>query len=121
MYARATTELTIYRGNTEQFVFDFFDRSGATDTPIDVAAAFTDIRGAIRVRKSSDSRLILLKTLGSGITISNTNRVEVNYTAEETQAIDAGVYWFDLKTIDPQGREVTFFSAQITVTDNITL
>jgi hypothetical protein len=119
MYSRATTELEIYRGNDARFVFDFFENSEAT--PINVAAEFVQIRASIRVRKSSDSRLVLTKTLGNGITISNTNRVTIAYSAAETQAIEAGVYWFDFKTVDAQGLEITYFGAMIPVTDNITL
>ena len=120
MIIRAVTNLTLYRGNTESLVFDFFERAG-TDTPLNVLAEFEDLRFAIRVRQTSDSRLVIQKVLGGGIAVSDTNRVTVSYTAEETQSIGAGVYYFDFKTTDFQGRELTFFSGQVVISDNITL
>jgi hypothetical protein len=104
--------LETYRGNTERIEFNFFDGQ----TPIALASEFTAVKMAIRKRNGSDSTLIIEKTL----TLDG-NLAFTTLTAAETQAIDAGVYFYDVKCFDVQGRELTYFDGILKLTDNKTV
>ena len=108
--------IEIYRGNTERLEFYFFNESGGVQTPIALASEFTTVKMAIRKRNGSDSTLIIEKTL----TLDG-NLAFTTLTAEETQAIDAGVYFYDVKCFDVQGREFTYFDGIVRLTDNKTV
>lgn len=109
-------KLELYRGNTERVSFDFFNRAGGADTPIDLAAEFDDIRLQVRVRDSSDSVLRYTKTL-----IIDGNKAYVDFTATETQEAGAFVGFYDVKLTDKQGREVTWFEGLWVQSDNKTI
>jgi hypothetical protein len=106
----------VYRGNTERFEFYFFNETGGVQTPIVLAAEFDSIKLAIRKRNSSDSILVIQKTM-----MMDGNLAFTTLTAAETQAIDAGVYFYDVKCFDVQGREFTYFDGILKLTDNKTV
>jgi hypothetical protein len=108
--------LETYRGNTERLEWYFFNETGGVQTPIALASEFTAVKMAIRKRNGSDSTLIIEKTL----TLDG-NLAFTTLTAAETQAIDAGVYFYDVKCFDVQGREFTYFDGIVRITDNKTV
>jgi len=96
----AQVPLKLYRNTHQARVFTFFDVVNGVETPIDLAARYSDFRIDVRRKDAPQSELMIRKVLGDGIAISLTNKLIVKWNPEDTEPLEAGVYFFDLFAIE---------------------
>lgn len=80
----AEKNISMVRGDTLMFGLEFDDLEQDLDS-----AYFT-------VRKSYQGKVIFQKSLGDGITKTETGKYSVRIAPEDTASLDAGKYYYDL-------------------------
>lgn len=110
-------DLTLYRGADQPHIFNFFEGVA----PVAVASKYTFAKMQVRLRRSSDSKEILTKQLGAGISF-NGNVLRVEFPAAELQEVSAGIYWYDLKVTEiGTGLISVLWFGKFELTDNVTI
>lgn len=63
---------------------------------------FTNLQGELNtlnlgIKREYDQTMLLTKSLGSGITKVGEGKYQIDFTSEETNALEPGMYHFDMR------------------------
>ncbi len=81
--------------------------------------AMTGLACTYVIAASSTSSALVTKTVGSGLTITDSTHVAIAFVPTDTAAL-AGTYWHELRVTNGSGQTDLLFTGTLTITPNVT-